>query len=99
MAQDALDLMNHFGWTENVHLVGISMGGMISLELADADPHRFKTLTLTSTTSRRNIPTVQFSFYIIFSLLIIIILVGGDICIIENCICLQGPKGSIKHCY
>lgn len=59
MAQDALDLLDHFNWTENVHLVGISMGGMISLELADADPHRFQSLTLTSTTARRNIPTVK----------------------------------------
>lgn len=58
MAQDALDLMDHFGWTEKVHLVGISMGGMISLEMAHADTKRFQSLTLTSTTARRNLPTV-----------------------------------------
>lgn len=59
MAIDALELLDHFGWKENVHLVGISMGGMISLEMADAEPTRFQSLTLTSTTSKRNIPTVS----------------------------------------
>lgn len=57
MAIDALELLDHFGWKENVHLVGISMGGMISLEMADAEPTRFQSLTLTSTTAKRNIPT------------------------------------------
>ncbi|KAI8640273.1 Alpha/Beta hydrolase protein, partial [Parasitella parasitica] len=57
MAVDALELLDHFDWKSNVHLVGISMGGMISLEMADADPHRFQSLTLTSTTARRNLPT------------------------------------------
>ncbi|CEP06822.1 hypothetical protein [Parasitella parasitica] len=57
MAVDALELLDHFHWKSNVHLVGISMGGMISLEMADADPHRFQSLTLTSTTARRNLPT------------------------------------------
>lgn len=59
MAIDAFDLLDHFGWKEKVHLVGISMGGMISLEMADAEPARFQSLTLTSTTSKRNIPTVR----------------------------------------
>ncbi|CAO3685723.1 unnamed protein product [Rhizopus microsporus] len=57
MAQDALELLDHVGWHDRVHLVGISMGGMISLEMVDADPFRFISLTLTSTTARRNIPT------------------------------------------
>ncbi|KAF7722767.1 hypothetical protein EC973_002721 [Apophysomyces ossiformis] len=57
MAADALVLLDHFDWKKNVHLVGISMGGMISLELVDADPDRFCSLTLTSTTAKRNIPT------------------------------------------
>ncbi|KAI8984155.1 Alpha/Beta hydrolase protein [Mycotypha africana] len=57
MAIDTLELLDYFEWYKNVHLVGISMGGMISLEMADADPYRFKTLTLTSTTARRNLPT------------------------------------------
>jgi pimeloyl-ACP methyl ester carboxylesterase len=59
MALDALELLDHFDWKEHVHLVGISMGGMISLEMADAEPKRFQSLTLTSTTARRNLPTVR----------------------------------------
>ncbi|KAI9314780.1 Alpha/Beta hydrolase protein [Dichotomocladium elegans] len=58
MAQDALTLLDHLGWTEQVHLVGVSMGGMISLEMTDAMPDRFVSLTLTSTTAKRNIPTL-----------------------------------------
>lgn len=59
MAVDALELLDHFKWNSGVHLVGISMGGMISLEMADAEPLRFQSLTLTSTASKRNIPTVS----------------------------------------
>lgn len=59
MANDALILLDKVGWTSRVHLVGISMGGMISLEMVDAAPDRFASLTLTSTTARRNIPTVR----------------------------------------
>jgi len=57
MARDTYDLLDHFGWTSKVHLVGISMGGMISLEMAYTNPYRFKSLTLTSTTAKRNVPT------------------------------------------
>lgn len=67
MAADTLELLDHFGWKDSVHLVGISMGGMISLELADTEPTRFQSVTLTSTTSKRNVPTVSkqqlISFY------------------------------------
>ncbi|KAG0163781.1 hypothetical protein DFQ28_011295 [Apophysomyces sp. BC1034] len=59
LAADALGLLDHFQWTKDIHLVGISMGGMISLELIDADPDRFCSLTLTSTTAQRNIPTMK----------------------------------------
>ncbi|KAG2199157.1 hypothetical protein INT47_009896 [Mucor saturninus] len=57
MAADTLDLLDHFGWNDKVHLVGISMGGMISLELIYAEPTRFQSVALTSTTSKRNVPT------------------------------------------
>ncbi|OWY99470.1 Serine protease [Phytophthora megakarya] len=43
MAQDALALMDHLKW-DSAHVVGISMGGMISLELALAAPQRVKSL-------------------------------------------------------
>ncbi|ORZ11222.1 Alpha/Beta hydrolase protein [Absidia repens] len=59
MASDAFDLLDHFGWTSGIHLVGISMGGMISLEMATTEPERLKTLTLTSTCAKKNIPTIR----------------------------------------
>jgi pimeloyl-ACP methyl ester carboxylesterase len=67
MAQDIIDLLDHFGWKNKVHLDGVSMGGMIALELASTWPERFCSLVLTSTTSGRQIPPVssyiQFIYY------------------------------------
>ncbi|KAF9976879.1 hypothetical protein BGZ73_007587 [Actinomortierella ambigua] len=63
MAQDTIELLNHLGWKQDVHLVGVSMGGMISLELFLADPKRFRSLVLTSTNAGRSPPqfvTVSF---------------------------------------
>ncbi|KAI9017993.1 Alpha/Beta hydrolase protein [Phycomyces nitens] len=57
MAADTIDILDHFGWTSNVHVNGVSMGGMISLELVHSQPERFASLTLTSTTATFNIPT------------------------------------------
>lgn len=38
MAKDVVELLDHVGWTQDrsVHLIGISMGGMISQELVSA---------------------------------------------------------------
>lgn len=49
MANDGLALLDHLGWEQDVHLVGISMGGMISMQMASQQPNRFATLTLVNT--------------------------------------------------
>lgn len=63
MAQDVLELLDYLHWTKerSVNIVGISMGGMISLELAKAAPQRFCSMTLISTTSGRGNGEKKFS--------------------------------------
>lgn len=58
LAADALDLLDHVGWTgeRSVHLNGVSMGGMISLELSLLAGSRIKSLTLTSTCAKHQNP-------------------------------------------
>lgn len=51
MADDVLGLMDTLGWHEDVHLVGISMGGMIAQHVAVRAYGRLKTLTLAATTA------------------------------------------------
>ncbi|KAI0056226.1 alpha beta-hydrolase [Artomyces pyxidatus] len=53
MAQDVVVLLDYVGWTEerSLHLVGISLGGMIAQELASLIPERFISLTLAVTTA------------------------------------------------
>lgn len=55
MALDVFELVDFLGWKEErqLNLVGISMGGMISLEMAKRAPRRIASLTLISTTSGR----------------------------------------------
>ncbi|MBL8783344.1 MAG: alpha/beta fold hydrolase [Deltaproteobacteria bacterium] len=48
LARDALALMDHLG-LGRVHLVGVSMGGMVAQEMALADTARFASLTLIAT--------------------------------------------------
>ncbi|KAN0003918.1 hypothetical protein ACTFIZ_010067 [Dictyostelium cf. discoideum] len=45
MAMDIIELMDYIDY-KNVHIVGFSMGGMISLELAYLIPNRIKSLSL-----------------------------------------------------
>ena len=48
MAKDAHALINHLQWKQ-CHVVGISMGGMIALELALLAPEKILSLTLLAT--------------------------------------------------
>ncbi|KAH9050911.1 Alpha/Beta hydrolase protein [Lactarius deliciosus] len=53
MAEDAIVLLDFIGWTESrsVHVVGLSLGGMIAQELAYRIPERFVSLSLAATTA------------------------------------------------
>ncbi|KAH9873201.1 hypothetical protein J1614_005599 [Plenodomus biglobosus] len=53
MAKDIIEVIDHIGWTgkRELHVVGISMGGMIAQELASLIPTRICTLSLISTAS------------------------------------------------
>ncbi|KAF2860822.1 alpha/beta-hydrolase [Piedraia hortae CBS 480.64] len=54
MAKDVVELLDHVGWTDprSVHVVGISMGGMIAQELAILIPQRICSLNFISTAPR-----------------------------------------------
>lgn len=62
-AEDAINLANHLNWNK-FHVIGVSMGGMISQELALMIPHRIKSLSLCATYSSiiNNKPKLNF-FY------------------------------------
>ncbi|KAI1184562.1 Alpha/Beta hydrolase protein [Nemania serpens] len=51
MAADLFEVLDHLSWTEErqLHICGISMGGMIAQELAYAAPHRIASLNLICT--------------------------------------------------
>ncbi|RKP06617.1 Alpha/Beta hydrolase protein [Thamnocephalis sphaerospora] len=56
MALDTIELLEHLGWESDVHVVGVSMGGMIALELASARPQCIASLSLTSTHAGSTLP-------------------------------------------
>ncbi|MCJ1435578.1 hypothetical protein MMC27_004952 [Xylographa pallens] len=51
MARDTLEVLDYLGWTSRreLHVIGISMGGMIAQEMAYLEPERIASLTLVST--------------------------------------------------
>ncbi|KAH9039750.1 alpha/beta-hydrolase [Lactarius hengduanensis] len=53
MAEDVIILLDFIGWTESrsVHVVGLSLGGMIAQELAYRIPERFISLSLAVTSA------------------------------------------------
>ncbi|KJZ77067.1 hypothetical protein HIM_03388 [Hirsutella minnesotensis 3608] len=63
MAAEVIQVLDHVGWTaqRDVHLIGISLGGMISQKVAQAIPERIKSLTLLSTSAGmfRTMPTLR----------------------------------------
>ncbi|EST08375.1 hypothetical protein PSEUBRA_002132 [Kalmanozyma brasiliensis GHG001] len=56
MAKDAFDLLEGLGW-KKVHIAGVSMGGMIGLEMARQRPEIISSLTLISTAPGRRYHT------------------------------------------
>jgi pimeloyl-ACP methyl ester carboxylesterase len=54
MARDIVEVLDHLNWTEerSIHIIGVSMGGMISQELALRIPERTASLSLVSTGRR-----------------------------------------------
>ncbi|KAI8056561.1 Alpha/Beta hydrolase protein [Syncephalis plumigaleata] len=48
MALDVVELLDHLEWKSNVHLVGLSMGGVIAQLLACYHPQYFKSVCITS---------------------------------------------------
>mmetsp|Transcript_76596 Transcript_76596/g.135123 ORF Transcript_76596/g.135123 Transcript_76596/m.135123 type:complete len:322 (-) Transcript_76596:7-972(-) len=61
MARDAGQVMDALNWQDGVHIIGISMGGMIAQELALACPSRVASLSLISTASSplHTLPSTQ----------------------------------------
>ncbi|KAI9803670.1 MAG: hypothetical protein M1833_000582 [Piccolia ochrophora] len=54
MARDTIEVVDHLGWTDKrqIHVIGVSMGGMIAQELATLIPDRVASLSLVSTAAR-----------------------------------------------
>ncbi|KAH9812755.1 alpha/beta hydrolase [Melampsora americana] len=67
MAKDVLELLDYIHWTEprSLHIIGVSMGGMITQELCFLIPNRVISVTLTSTKARDiHLPPLKVMFKI-----------------------------------
>ncbi|KAI5479582.1 hypothetical protein MNV49_003319 [Pseudohyphozyma bogoriensis] len=66
MAQDAVALLDYIGWTgqRSLTVIGASLGGMISMDIARLIPERISSLVLASTKSgfKYNYPTIRTMF-------------------------------------
>ncbi|KAI9708343.1 MAG: hypothetical protein M1820_004047 [Bogoriella megaspora] len=54
LAKDLIEILDHIGWTakRQLHVIGVSMGGMIAQELGLLIPERIASLNLISTAAR-----------------------------------------------
>ncbi|TPX37717.1 hypothetical protein SmJEL517_g00510 [Synchytrium microbalum] len=59
MALDTLELLLSIGWSQNIHCVGVSMGGMIAEELVLKCPVIFSSCILVSTHAGGTLPPVD----------------------------------------
>lgn len=50
-ARDVIDLLDHLGWTQDVHAVGHSAGGQALLKTLLLSPERFRSAALLNTTA------------------------------------------------
>ncbi|RKP38446.1 Alpha/Beta hydrolase protein, partial [Dimargaris cristalligena] len=48
-AKDTVDLLDHLGWKKDIHIAGVSLGGMITQKVLLLDGDRFESATLIST--------------------------------------------------
>lgn len=67
MARDAKQVLDALGWHAYVHIIGISLGGMIAQELALAHPECVASITLISTIASPRYSTPSFNALANFS--------------------------------
>jgi pimeloyl-ACP methyl ester carboxylesterase len=93
MAKDALALINHLQWNQ-CHVVGISMGGMIALELALIAPEKILSLTLLATHAGGLIGQAPF---VGFRHMTRAILAGDEKSVIENALSMLYSEKTLSN--
>eukprot|EP01135_Chromosphaera_perkinsii_P006674 Nk52_evm76s554 gene=Nk52_evmTU76s554 len=66
MSNDVIELIRHLEW-KNVHIVGISMGGMITLEAITRAPELFASATLLNTHAGRTMTPLKGMYLVLAS--------------------------------